>query len=257
MRLMQHIALCGGIATSIVSFPGVSRAERLVQTATEQRTYLFIKSDDAKIKKSLPAGWSPAQNAGPLKDANFVVVLIEGLAGGDAEGKPILHQGKTVVLGIPAKNDKTGEPGFLVCGGCVWGASAAPGAYDLYAPAAISMTKSSKSEGEAATSATEQWRIRSDKGDTMDFTIGYDRGVGTRAHVEPHVYSALHPDFYRIYKVDQVTEIVHLAAQGGKKARDVTFVADGPQLSRFLDDKAELVAVISYPAYHRQIYLPQ
>lgn len=257
MRLLQHIAFCGTFVASVVSLPGIVRAERLVQSVTEQRTYLFIKSDDATIRKSLPAGWSPAQNAGPLKDANFVIVLIEGLAGNDADGKPILYQGKTVVLGIPARNDRTGEPGFMVSGGFVSSAGAAPGAYDLYAPATVSMTKSSRSEGEAATTVAEQWRIRSEKGDKIDFTVEYDRGIGIRAHVEPHVYSALHPDFYRIYKVDQVTEVVHTTAQGGKTAKDVTFVADGPQLSRFLDDKAALVAVISYPAYHRQIYLPQ
>jgi hypothetical protein len=257
MRFLQHFTFCGCLFASIVGLPSLSSAERLVQSATEQRTYLFIKSDNEKIKAALPAGWSPAQNAGPLKDANFVIVLIEGLAGSDAEGKSILLQGKTIVLGIPAKNDKTGEPGFMVSGGFVSNAGTAPGAYDLYAPASVTMTKSSRSDGEAATSVTEQWRIRSEKGDRIDFDVGYDRGVGNWAHAEPHVYSALHPDFYRIYKVDQVTEVVHTTVQGGKKAKDVKLSADGPQISRFFDDKSQLVAVISYPAYHRKIYLPE
>ncbi|MFH6786101.1 MULTISPECIES: hypothetical protein [Methylobacterium] len=257
MRFFQRLTFYGCLFASIVSFPSLSRAERLVQSATERRTYLFVKSDDGKIKNLLPAGWSPAQNVGPLKDANFVIVLIEGVAGSDAEGKSILYQGKTVVLGIPAKNDKTGEPGFMVSGGFVSDASTAPGAYGLYAPASVTMAKTSRSDGDAATAVTEQWRIRSEKGDRIDFDVGYDRGTGNWAHAEPHVYSALHPEFYRIYKVDQVTEIVHTTAQGGKKAKEVKLSADGPQISRFFDDKSQLVAVISYPAYYRKIYLPE
>ncbi|WP_123834198.1 hypothetical protein [Methylobacterium currus] len=257
MNFLHHITFCGCLFASIVNFPSVTHAERLVQSATEQRTYLFIKSDDAKIKNTLPAGWSPARNVGPLKDANFVIVLIEALAGSDAEGKPILHQGKTAVLGIPATNDKTGEPGFMVSGGFVSNASTAPGAYDLYAPASFTMTKSSRSEGDAVTAVTEQWLIRSEKGDRIEFDVGYDRGIGNWAHAEPHVYSARHPDFYRVYKVDQVTEVVHTTVQDHKKAKHVKFIADGPQISRFFDSKSELVAVISYPAYHRKIYLPE
>ena len=131
-----------------------------------------------------------------------------------------------------------------------------PGAYSNYVPANIVMAKHSRSEGLSVTTTEERWEAVSDAGDQLRFSVEYERGVGTRGHIEPRAHSLARPDFYRIYKADQVTDVVHSVAVDIKRAKKVEFSSSGPQLSRILDGKEHLIAVTSIPAYYRQIFLP-
>ena len=94
-------------------------------------------------------------------------------------------------------------------------------------------------------------------GDQLRFAVTYERGIGTRGHVEPRVHSATKPDFYRVYKADQVTDVVHSVVPDMRRAKAVEFNASGPNLSKIFDGKEQLVAVTSIPAYYRQIFLPR
>jgi hypothetical protein len=71
-----------------------------------------------------------------------------------------------------------------------------------------------------------------------------DRRVCPRL-AEPRVHSAAKPDFYRVYKADQVTDVVHSVAPDMKRAKAVEFNASGPNLSKIFDGKEQLVAVTS------------
>jgi hypothetical protein len=193
----------------------------------------------------------------PLKDANFVIALIEGLAGQDSEGKPVLHQGKNVVFAVPAKDEKTGTAGAMIVGGFASQPQGAPGAYGVYVPAKFTMTKSSRSVGAGSTTAEETWEVSTEAGDQIRFSTTYERGVGNRAHVEPRNYAATKPEFYRIYKADQVTDIVHSVAADTGRTKKVEFTGSGPQISKVLKGQEQPVAVVSIPAYYRQIFLPE
>lgn len=65
------------------------------------------------------------------------------------------------------------------------------------------------------------------------------------------------PEFYRIYKADQVTEIVHSMADATKRAKKAELSASGPQIAKLFDGKEQLIAVMTIPAYYRQIFLPE
>lgn len=240
--------LCGAV--------GTANAERLVQSTTETRTYVYFNANKDAVQKLLPAGWVSNPGTGALKDANVFIALIEGIAADNAEGKPVLHQGRFAVLVVPAKNEQTGTAASMIVGGFVSQPQAAPGAYGNYAPARITVAKSSRSEGTSATTVEETWEVSTDAGDQIRFSLSYERGVGTRAHVEPRIYSATKPEFYRIYKADQVTEVVHSVAADAKRAQKVEFTGSGPQLSKVFDGTEQPVAVMSLPAYYRQIFLP-
>lgn len=233
-----------------------ANAERLVQSTTEARTYVYFNANKDAVQKLLPAGWVSNPGTGALKDANFFIALIEGIAADNAEGMPVPHQGRFAVMVVPAKNEQTGIVASMIVGGFVSQPQAAPGAYGVYAPAKFAVAKSSRSEGTNATMVEETWEVSTDTGDQLRLSISYERGVGTRAHVEPRIYAAAKPEFYRIYKADQVTEVVYSAAADAKRAQKVEFMGSGSQLSRVFDGKEQPVAVMSLPAYYRQIFLP-
>jgi hypothetical protein len=91
----------------------------------------------------------------------------------------------------------------------------------------------------------------------LQFTTVYPRGVAMRAHVEPRIDAAAEPEFYGIYKADQVTEIVNSMADESKRAKKVELSASGSQIAKLFDGREQLVAVMNIPAYYRQISLPE
>jgi hypothetical protein len=252
--LLAISAVCGPVVT--VSADG-AETERLVQSTTESRTYVHFKVSNDVVQKMLPAGWVSAPGSGALKDANLIVLLVEGLAADGADGKAVLNQGKFALWAIPAKNEQTGGGAIMIIGGLTSQPQAAPGAYAVYAPAKITMAKSARSEGPNVTTSEENWQAANDAGDQLRFAVAYERGIGTRGHVEPRVHSATKPDFYRVYKADQVTDVVHSVVPDMRRAKTLEFNASGPNLSKIFDGKEQLVAVTSIPAYYRQIFVPR
>ncbi len=131
-----------------------------------------------------------------------------------------------------------------------------PGAYSVTMPAKVGMAKSSRADGTGSVTAEETWDISTDQGDQLHFTLVFERGVGMRSHTETRVYSGAKPDFYRIYKVDQVTDLVRGATGDSGRARKVEFRASGPHLSPVFDGTEKMVGIMSIPTYYRQIFLP-
>ena len=83
-------------------------------------------------------------------------------------------------------------------------------------------------------------------------------GLNELGMIQPHHPGSRQepPEFYRIYKVDQVTEAVHSSGPDRRRAKKVELSGSGPQLGPLLDGSEQLVAVTSIPAYYRQIFLP-
>jgi hypothetical protein len=61
---------------------------------------------------------------------------------------------------------------------------------------------------EPATAATNPNAKRSQDGDSIQIQIQYVRGAMTTGKAEQMMYSAAKPDFYRIYRSEQSTDVV-------------------------------------------------
>src|SRR5262249_7859434 len=112
-------------------------------------------------------------------------------------------------------------------------------------------------EGLGATTVEETWDLQAEGGDQIRLAVAYERGIGTPAHVEPRIYAMPKPDFYRIYKADQIADVVYSVPGSTNRTRRVEFKAAGPQLAKIFNGSEELVAIVSVPAYSRQIVLPE
>jgi len=90
----------------------------------------------------------------------------------------------------------------------------------------------------------------------IEVWVEFVRGVPTRAKAEVTNYSAAKPDFYRIYRFEQATDVVRSTITGVDRLTNLRIRAIGPKPSPLFDGSEQLISVTSIPYYSRSIYLP-
>jgi len=131
-----------------------------------------------------------------------------------------------------------------------------PGAYGVYVSGqtAIERKVSFAVDGKATTDET--WIFGAPDGNAIDARIQYERGTATRSKAEPKIYSAAKPEFFRIYRWDQVADVVRSTATGVDRVTKFSFKATGSKLAPLFDGSEQLVGVMSIPSYSRTVFLP-
>jgi hypothetical protein len=229
-------------------------AEKYVGSNVDVRTVLAFKIPDAAVLKFLPAGWEPDVAAsGPAKDINLRVSLIDRLTAQDAEGKA-LSPGRIVTLSIPAKKAGSETRGTMLFRIYSSSASGVPGPYGVSVEASTSMERKVRIDSKATANVEESWELRSQDGDSMQIEIHYVRGAMTTGKAEQLMYSAAKPDFYRIYRSEQSTDVVR--GGGIDRVGKIMFKATGAKIAPLFDGSEQLTGVTSNPWYTRQTYLP-
>jgi hypothetical protein len=230
--------------------------EKLWSNDLETRTALSFKVSDAAVQKMLAPGWeinSPA--AGPAKDSNLALVLINQTTTQDPDGQPLPTR-TYIVLATPAKKTGTDVAGTMVFGGFM-SHEGAPGAYGVYEPSRVALDRGQHTEPDGKTIIRETWEARADDGSTIEVRVEFIRGAAARAgKTEAKVYSAAKPDFYRIYRFEQAADVVRSTATGADRLISLSIRAFGPKLSPLFDGTEQLISVTSIPYYSRSIYLP-
>jgi hypothetical protein len=133
---------------------------------------------------------------------------------------------------------------------------AVPGAYGVYVPGEAAIERKVTTGADGKASADETWEFKSEDGNAIKAQIQYQRGATTKSKVESKVYSGAKPEFFRIYRVDQVAEIARSTATGVDRVTKVSFKVSGPKLAALFDGSEQLISVTSIPSYSRTIFLP-
>jgi hypothetical protein len=246
------------VLTALLVFaacPAIAQIKEKASTKdVSPRTVLGFKVSDAAVQKLLPAGFQVnSPTTGPAKGVNINVALIDYLMMQDMEGKPVPSY-PTVVLNVPAKNS-TGEAVAVVFAGFVAKAGA-PGPYFLYEAANTSVDRRSQEDAEGRSIINESWAVKGDEGDSLQVELQFTRGVPARGTLEAKIHSAAKPDFYRIYKFEQASDVVRSMATGTDRVSKFSLKASGPKLAPLFDGSEQLISVTSVPFYSRTIYLP-
>jgi hypothetical protein len=230
-------------------------AEKYVGSNVDVRTILAFKVADAAVQKFLPQGWEPdVTTAGPAKDVNLRVTFIDRIVNQDAEGKA-LDPVRITTLTIPAKIKGSETRGTMLFRAYVTSASAVPGPYGISVHASANMERKVRIDPAGTTTVEESWEFQSQDGDSIQLQIQYVRGASTPADkAEAKLYSAAKPEFYRIYRSEQSTDVVRSA--GADRVQKVLFKASGPKLAPLFDGSEQLIGVTSNPWYTRQTFLP-
>jgi hypothetical protein len=227
-------------------------AEKYVGGNSDVRTILAFKAADAAVQKFLPEGWElDVATSGPAKDVNLRVTFVDRLSMQDADGKsqPLA---RIVALSIPAKKKASATRGTVLLVTYTSGASG--GAYGVSVNAQTKMERKVAIDTAGAASVEESWEAQAPDGNSIQLQIQYSRGVPAPAKAESLLFSAVKPDFYRIYRYEQSADVVRGA--GVDRVQKVVFKAAGPKLAPLFDGSEQLLGVTSVPWYTRQTYLP-
>jgi hypothetical protein len=225
-------------------------SEKLLVNDISVRTTLTFSVADAAIQMMLPAGWK--STSGPIKDSNLTVILIDTVIVQDPEGNPIAPQ-TVVVLATPAKRVGSDETVPMVIGGFLHGSI---GPYEVYNPAELTVDRRSRTDAAGLTTLQEAWHAKADDGEALEVQTEFTRGALSRDKFEAKIYSAAKPDFYRIYRVEQLTDVARSVPVGIDRVSKFYIQATGRKLSRLFDGSEHLISVSSIPVYRRSLSLP-
>jgi hypothetical protein len=239
--------LLGGTANAAEKFSGSN---------VDVRTTLAFKAPDAAVQKLVPEGWEivvPA--AGPFKGANLFMVLIDSVSALDADGKAVAPF-RGAVLAFPARKKGTEAVVTMVADGVAERAGA-PGAYGVYRPGGGLVERKVTFSAGAKPTAEETWVFTADDGHAIEARIQYERGAATQSKVEAKTYSGAKPEFYRIYKWEQVADLVRSAALGVDRVAKISIKTTGARYAPLFDGSEQLTGMVSLPMYSRSVFLPE
>jgi hypothetical protein len=160
--------------------------------------------------------------------------LIDRLTAQDAEGKA-LNPVRIVTLSIPAKKTGLDTRGTMLFRIYSSSPSGVPGPYGVSVEASTTMERKVRIDSAANASVEESWELRSPDGDSIQIQIQYVRGAMTIGKAEQMMYSAAKPDFYRIYRSEQSTDVVRGPPQS-------SFKSSPPSGSRWPSSTSDLCA---------------
>jgi hypothetical protein len=232
-----------------------AQSEKFVATEADIRTVLHFKVSDGAIKKLLPAGWEVGSpTSGPFTGVNLQVIFLDRLLVRDPEGKPLTPMRLAVPV-IPAKKTGADARGLMVVGGLASHPNGVPGAYGNYMKARADVERKVRTDAADVSTVEESWDFRGDEGDQLQLQIQYVRGMPAQSKAEAKVYSALKPDFYRIYRIEQAVDVVS-GAGATDRVQQISFKAAGARFGPVFDGSEQLIGVTSVPWYIRSTHLP-
>lgn len=226
--------------------------EKFVGTNMDTRTILNFKVSDAALQKLVPAGWevNPA-TGGPGAGANLRVTFVDQIQTGDVERKSVPPV-RNLIFGIPVKKTGTTTSGLMIFAGLSPNAGGPYGA-SIKATNAVERKISHSAAGQ--TVKEESWEYKTDTGYAVTMQAQYIRGTAAREKSELLVFAQPKPDFYRIYRYEQGTDVVR-GAGVADRLQKFSFKATGEKLSPLFDGTEQLISFNSVPFYAREIYLP-
>lgn len=251
------IRLLGLVLLSVLAQSG-ARAESLVATDAHSRLVLAFKVADAALQKHLPSGWLPnPAGGGATKDANLFVSFVDRLINLDPDSKPVAGgRDRYVVVAVPVKEFATGATGSMVIRSYTGNEKILPGAYGTTVLADIRHEANESGSNVDGGHATTSWQVRSGDAGSLRLTLRYPHGPLARMTAEQKVYSPLRPDFHRIYRSDQVTEIVKSAPSNVDRVEALDLKIELSEFADLFDGTQQLVGITIAPWVARKIYLP-
>ena len=255
-RLLSEIAIWAVVLLPALVAP-VS-AETLVQSDVNARVMLAFRIAEPEVKRWLPEPWKVnPPSTGANKGANLFLVFTERLLNQDPEGKTIPNgTDRFVGLAIPARNTQTEKTAVFVIRIFASNPDAVPGPYKNSKLAEVARKFSASGANAEPGASEDSWTVRSDSADEISLHLKYQKAVPTRSKAEPHIYSSVEPTFFRVYRVDQGTDVVRSAPLGMDRVAEYRLQVSGPELSKLFDGTEELVGISIQPWYIRQIFLP-
>jgi hypothetical protein len=233
--------------------PAASQTETYVGSNVDSRVVLAYKVPDPAARAWLPEGWiQGALPNGPFAGANLLVIFIDRHVNLDPEGEPTdppLYSGVALVHpGI-----RGDEFRLFVTRIYLSEPSVNPYANTL---AATVRRKATRLVEGATARGSEDWTVANDAGGAIELRLDYQGAVPGLSEKEARPYSNIEPDFHRIYRYQQIVELVRSVPAEVDRADSYAFTTSIPEMAPMFDGSEELIGIASIPWYFRRTYLP-
>ncbi len=253
----KGLVFASAVVISIL-LPRLSQAEPLVAWDVSTRVVLAFQVSGHAVQKWLPSGWevSPVA-AGPSKGANLFLGFVERMLNLDPDGKPIAGgMDRYLGLVVPVRQSGAEKPVNLVIRLYQSNPASIPGAYKNALPASVVRAQSRQGSGTNPTDGREIWEVKDSSGGLISVRFKYHGATLVRSKQEPRYYSAVDPDFYRIYLFEQTVDVVMSVPTGIDRVEDLALQIAIPELPEMIDGGEQLISVTVVPWYTRQVFLP-
>jgi len=238
-----------GMATALL-FGQMRRHARLTRPAQPCSPRL----DRAPVHlRHLCGGGAGARRIG-IEGANVLFMFIDRLLHQDAEGEPKNGGAyRMVAMIVRGTHAETGGPATFISRVYAPSDSAGPYLTQVQADVAHEMTLSGM--GEEPLSGRHVWRVEHDGGELV-VAFDYEGGVPSRRQGEATLSTPLDPSVARIYRFDQLTDVVNSAPRDTERTSDVTISVTIPELAAMFDGTHELIGLADRPFYTRETFKP-
>jgi hypothetical protein len=231
-----------------------ARAETLVGSNIDSRVLVGLKVAPDGVQSLMPEGWTsvPFPN-GPLKDSNLLFAMIDGVLEMDAEGKPLdpASRRAVVLVGLGKQGDAVRMYVLRILA-----TTPERNPYGVASAAEISRTQTLSGPANGARKIVDEWRVTSEAGGELVFNLDYTTGKRGWSPGELFPYSAANPDFSRIYRYEQMVDLVVSTSLGKPASGTYGLTGSIPELGMVFDGTQEIIAVMDVPVYVRKVFLP-
>ncbi|SIS65557.1 hypothetical protein SAMN05421759_102105 [Roseivivax lentus] len=252
-RRILALCLC---AVSLALAPVAAAAETKVGSNVDNRVILGIAAKADALQPFLPEGWTPmAFPGGPFSGANVLFVAIDRLVQLDGEGAPF-GPANTRHIAVAGLGQAGGEGAPRLHVYRVYSSDPSPNPYGNSLGADITRVYTEEGPANEGRSRSERWRVSPEGGGTLAIDLSFTTGMRGKSAGESQTYSNTDPDFFRIYRYDQVTQVLMSEGLGIPLSGSLSVTSDVPELSDIFDGSEAVVGVIDVPVYVRDVFLP-
>ena len=259
-RMLTFVKRWSLFLTSVwlIAFATNSVGETFVQATVESRVMLAFHANAGAIQHLIPSPWQLNTVAkGPMQGTNFFVVLGDRAIDQDPDGKPRAGGvSRFTAFAAPATNPDTGRSGIFVFRIFTVNSEEIPGPYKCNVLSDISRKYFYSGGNMEFGIGEEKWIVDAKSQADIELTFRYQKSLPFRPDRELNIYSAVEPTFYRIYRVDQGTDIVMSKPKNIDRLLGYEARINVPEFKSVLDGTEELISVAVLPWYVRKVFLP-
>lgn len=231
-----------------------AQAETPVGSNVDSRVLVGLQVNEDAVQALMPEGWqSISWPSGPLTGSNLLIALIDGILEMDPEGTPLdpPNRRAMVVVGLGKGDD--GVRGYVLR---IMTTVPERDPYSVAIPAAISRTRTLSDQADGPRMVSDSWTIQPDGGGTVSITLDYTAGNRGWSAGESTPHSGVDPSFSRIYRYDQMVDLVVSEGLGKPSSGSYEVTSSVPELSGLFDGDEKVMAVMDVPVYVRDVSLP-
>lgn len=256
---MKHVltpirkAILGACAAAFAWAP--ANAETFDSTIADTRTLAAFQVNSEALAEWLPdTHVSAPYGGGSFQGANLLMMFIDRMLHQDSEGKPKNGGAyRMMALIVPGIDSESGESSTFIAR--VYSPGEGAGPYKTAVQSEVSHTVSLSGTGSEPLSGRHVWQIEQGSG-SLEIAFDYTAGVPGRKVGESVLSTPLDASVKRIYRYDQLTDVVLSTPKGIDRTSSVTVRVEIPELAAMFDGSERLIGLADRPFYTRTTWKP-